>query len=313
MASNNLRIIYQNLADIASSTILTSSTASSATTTANLKTDIKSLVYRSASSGVATIHTNFVVTLPTAMSIGGIGSGIGVILTNTNLSASATIKVTAYDGTAATPGTGTAPIATAGTTLRFTSGPTLCNPYQSTGINDWKDKYLGTLTTASMDFVNRKVYSRLWIPQTIPVNCTSFLIEITDTASVNQFIQCSRIIIGEYWSPTYNTNYGLGAGVKDLSNSIRTEAGDLISSNDPLINTLTFDIGWLTNSDRAILNKVLKLCGNQKPVFVSLFPDNTIDWEKEQIYQLYGKFNQLSDIVHFIVDMYNSKVSLEEV
>ena len=54
MASNNLRIIYQNILDLSGTTITASSTASASTPVTNLKLDSKSQVWRSANTTIAT-------------------------------------------------------------------------------------------------------------------------------------------------------------------------------------------------------------------------------------------------------------------
>lgn len=309
MAQNNLRIIYQNIADV--STITTSSVAGGGTPVSNLTKDPKSLVFRTTSSGTTAIKLNIVMTF-TSKTLGGPSSGIGLILMNTNLSSAATIRVRGFTGTAPTPGTGTNPTATTAGVLVFDSTTVLANPYQGTGFSNWNTDDYYTVTSATNTYTERKMYSRVWFPMITPVACTSILVEIIDT-NINQYIEASRVIFGNYWSPKYNTSYGMSAGTKDLSSSNRTEAGDLITSNAPKYNTLTFDLKWLTATDRAILNKIVRLLGTQKPMFISLFPDNSSDWEKEQLYQLYGKIVQLAGIDHSIFEMYSSQLELEEV
>lgn len=309
MAQNNLRLIYQNISDI--STITTSSVAGSGTPVSNLTKDPKSLVFRSASSGTTSIKLNIVMTFSSRM-LGGPSSGIGLILTNTNLSAAATIRIRGYTGSAPTTGTGTNPTATTPGTEVFDSTVKLANPYQSIGFSNWNSDDFYTVTSGTTTYTDRKVYSRVWLPIGTPVACTSVLIEIVDT-NINQYIEASRIIFGNYWSPKYNTSYGMSSGTKDLSASNRTEAGDLITASAPKYNTLSFDLKWLTGADRAILNKIVRLLGIQKPMLVSLFPDNSDDWEKEHMYQLYGKIVQLAGIDHSIFEMYSSQLELEEV
>lgn len=309
MAQNNLRIIYQNIADVA--TLSASSVAGAGTPVSNLTKDTKSLVYRSSASGTTSIGVNIVATF-TSMILGGPSSGIGIILPFTNLTDQATIRVRGFTGTAPTPGTGTAPTATTAGTLQFDSGTVLAAPYQNLGINNWDSDDYYIVTSASTIFRDRKVYGRVWVPLVTPVTCTSLLIEITDV-NINQFVEISRLVIGKYWSPKYNTNYGLSAGIKDTSTSSRSEAGDLMSSIGPKYGTLSFDLKWLTASDRANLNKIVRLVGTQKPLFVSLFPDNSSDWEKEQMYQIYGKLADTSIIDHSIFEMYGSQLELEEI
>lgn len=309
MAQNNLRVIYQNLTDI--STLTASSVLGSGTSVANLQKDIKSYVYRSAVSGTTAIGANFKLVFP-EQQIGGTNKGIGIVLAFTNLSATATIRVRGFTGTEPTIGSGTTPTVTTPGTLRFDSGVQIAAPYQTSGFSDWNNDSFYTTTSTTTRYTERKVYARVWIPILTPVPCTSILIEIDDT-SVNQYIEVSRLIVGKYWSPKYNTSYGLSALLKDTSTSVRSEAGDLISQLGQKYSGLSFDLRWLTKEDRAEFNKIIRLLGSQKPLFVSLFPDNADDWEKEQLYQIYGKIVQLPGIDNSLLDMYSSQLDIEEI
>lgn len=309
MAQNNLRIIYQNLTDI--STLTASSVAGSGTAVTNLQKDTKSLVYRSQGSGTTSIGANFKLVFP-EQQIGGPDSGLGVILAFTNLTSSATIRVRGFTGAEPTIGTGTSPTVGTPGTEQFDSEVQIAAPYQSIGYSNWNADSFYTTTSSTTRYTERKVYARVWIPIPVAVPCTSILIEVDDV-NVNQFIEASRLIVGNYWSPKYNTNYGLSTGTKDLSTNTRSEAGDLVSSVGHKFSTLSFDLKWLTKEDRAIINKLVKLMGTQKALFVSLFPDNSDDWEKEQLYQIYGKLSQLPGIDHSIFEMYGSQLELEEV
>ncbi len=305
MAANNLRVIYQNLTDIPTTTILASSNASAATATANIKLDTKSLVWRSALSSTTSIKANLVLTFP-------LNTVRGVILAFTNLSAAATLRVRGYTGNAPTLGgtVDTPTYATTGT-LTFDSGTTLANPYQSTGFSNWNADPFFPVNSTTTTYKDRKVYSRVWIPT--GTNATSVLIEIVDPNNTNQYVEVSRLIIGNYWTPTYNTSYGLSSTMTDMSSSVRSEAGDLITSAGALYNTVKLDLKYLSTSDRANLNKIINLCGTQKPLFISVFPDNSADWEQEQLFQLYGKQASMFGITHPIYQMYSSQLEIEEI
>jgi hypothetical protein len=309
MAQNNLRVIYQNLTDV--STLTASSVAGAGTPVTNLQKDTKSLVYRSQVSGTQAIGVNFKLVFP-EQQIGGPDSGIGIVLAFTNLTNTATIRVRGFTGTEPTIGTGTSPTVGVPGTLQFDSGVQTAAPYQATGFSNWNADSFYTTLASTTRYTERKVYARVWIPITTPVPCTSILIEVDDV-NINQFIECSRLIVGKYWSPKYNTSYGMTAGTKDLSSSTRSEAGDLVSSVGYKFSTLSFDLKWLTKDDRAIVNKIVRTLGTQKAMFVSLFPNNSDDWEKEQLYQIYGKISQLPGIDHSIFEMYSSQLDLEEV
>ncbi len=299
MAANNLRIIYQNAAD--SATITGSSTASSATTTANLKKEAKSLVWRSATSSTTTVKANLVLSGFTSI-IGG------VILPFCNLTSEATIRVRGYTGNIPTMG-GTVDTPTVGTTgsLVFDSGIVAACPYQQLGLWNWGSVPLGVNSYS----YGGGTYGRVWISGQL--SCTSLLIEIVDTNNANKYIELSKVVMGAYWSPKYNTSYGLSTSLKDLSSHERSEAGDLVTNRGSVYNSMTFDLEWLTVTDRLEFMRILKGNGLPKPILISLFPDNTTDWTKEQAHQIYGKLSQMPGITHSIYDMYSSQIEIEEV
>lgn len=294
--ANNLRIIYKNLADSAALSV--SSTATASTVVGNLKGGIKSLFWRTASSSTTAVTGYIIATFPSSKIN-------GVILAFTNLSYLANMRIYGYTGTPPThTGTVDSPtISTSGATLVFDSGDVLCNPYQNIGYSDW----------GTEPYAERKLYSRVWLSNTdADINCTSLVIKITDN-NINQFIEASKLIIGKQWSPTYNTSFGLSLDTKDMSTTERSEAGDLLITRGKTYNSLSFDLKWLNVSDRIELNKLIKTVGIQKPLFVSIFPNNIDDWEKEQLYQIYGYQSQLYSLVHPIFSMYSSQITIEEI
>lgn len=296
MAANNLRIIYQNIADTA--TITASSTAG-VTSTANLKKDTKSLIWRSQTSSTTSVKANLVATFSSSV-IGG------VILPFCNLSSIATIRVRGYTGTAPTlGGTVDVPTITATGTLVFDTGDVAASPYQPLGLWNWGTMPLGVNAYS----YGGGTYARVWFPQ---IACTSVVIEIIDT-NTDQYIEVSRLIIGSYWSPKYNTEYGLSTTIKDMSTHERSESGDLITNRGTRFNSINFDLNWLPPEDRLEMTRILKGNGISRPIFISLFPENSEDYAKEQSHQIYGKLPDIPTITHPIYGMYSSSISIEEV
>ena len=311
MAANNLRVIYQNIIDLTTTNIVASSTASASTPTSNMTLDSKSQIWRSGSvttaadaiSGVYSAKANLVVTLASS-NIGG------VILPFCSLSSAATIRVRGYTGTPPGLGGTTDTIITTTTgTLRFDTGIISACPYQVLGLWNWGSVPLG-VNGYSYGGGN---YGRVWVPLSNQAACTSLLIEIIDTNSLNPYIELSRLVVGSYWSPKFNTSYGLSSNTTDLSVHSRSESGDLITNRGVRYRGMKFDLTWLTPSDRLEFNRILRGNGLPRPLLISLFPDNSTDYDKEQAHQIYGKLSQLSDVVHPIVDMYSTSIDIEEV
>jgi hypothetical protein len=306
MAQNNLRIVYDNHIDDSTNTATVSSTASASTTAINLASDLKGLVWRSAQTATTVsntkAHIKVVFTTPSTMSC--------IALAYTNLKVGATVQVTGYTGTAPVfSGTTDAPsFTTTGSTLVFDSGIVDVNKPAGLGQFDW-----GISALAPTGNEIRRGYSVVWLPIESRFPCTSVMIEITNSDNIDRYIEVSRLIMGDYWSPDYNTSFGLTAGFKDISTTERSEAGDLITSNGPQFTTLSFDLQYMTPKDKNEFNRLIKANGIKKPLFVSLFPENTDDYVKEQIHQVYGKQVQLFGITHPIFEMYSSQVEIEEI
>jgi hypothetical protein len=321
MSSNNLRIIYNNILDLPN-TILASSTASAATPVSNLKLDSKSQVWRSQSTGVLntaatgsiktyTVRANLVVNLTPTVVGQPVEPAIigGVVLPFCNLSSVATIRVRGYTGVDAAPGaSGTnTPVGVAGGTEKFDTGKISACPYQTFGLWNWGSIPLGVNSYS----YGGGTYARAWAP--VQVACNSILIEIEDLENLNPYIEVSRIVAGSYWSPKYNTSFGLSTGSQDLSQHERSESGDLITNRGIRYRNMKFDLTWLPPADRLEFNRILRGNGLPRPLFISLFPDNSADYEKEQAHQIYGKLSQLSDITHPIFEMYSTSIDIEEI
>lgn len=270
MARNNLRIVYQNLAD--TSTITATSTASG-TTTANLKLDAKSLLWRSTGTTVT-----LTVTLPTSSIVSC------VILPFCNLTKTATISIVASG---------------------MPSNSTLACPYTNPG--DWASTLIPSGT--SKYSYGGGTYARVYFT---PVTVSSLQIIITDSANSSGYVEASRLIVGNYWSPTFNTSFGLSVIPKDMTTNERSEAGDLVSNRGITYNTMSFDLKYLNSADRVQLLSILKGNGKSKAIFISLFPEDD-DEEKEGAHQIYGKLVELSGIQHTMFGIYSSTVDIEEV
>lgn len=345
MAVNNLRVIYQNLADLSTTTITASTTANSGVAvftstitngylnvstvtsgtivagmyisggtiptgtyivsgagtvwlisqymsqastsitgtittvpTLNLKKDTKSLIWRSTGTSV-TLTVNF----------GSSKVVRGVVLPFTNLTATATMSVGVLGGSG------------------YATGGVLPCPYAQ--IDSWDSSYLPQ--GANSYAYGSGTYARVWLPTA--QTCTGVTIGITDTNNSAGYIEASRLIVGDYWSPVHNTSFGLTSAPKSLSTSMRTESGDLITNRGIQYNSMSFDLTWLTPADRAVFTKILKANGINKPLLISLFPDATEDFDKEQTYQIYGKLTQVPGLTHPMYSMYSTTVEIEEI
>jgi hypothetical protein len=306
----NLRIIYQNQVDLSTTTITSSSNQTASTTVSNLRTDTKSLVWRTVpttSSGTQ-VYGNLIVDLGSTKTVGG------VVLAFTNLNSNtATIRVRGY---------ATAPIHAGdlvntpdvlGTSI-YDTGNVQCCPWNSLSLPSW-----GTNPVNSSNYsYGGGTYARVWFPSSSAIGVRYLSIQIIDnyaTSGVGRFIEVSRLIIGSYWSPKYNTSFGMTSGIKDLSEHIRTESGDLLTVRGPRYQSLSFDMNWLDTSDRIDMTKILLGNGMSRPVLVSLFPDETTTsgFERERSHQIYGKIVEVPGISYIHPDIYSVALEIEEV
>ena len=399
MASNNLRVVYNNLVDT-TNIVTTLSASSAALPVTNLKSDTKSLVWRTATAAaaaaftignntggfslVATIDGKYSITVTSTtgtailcassietlllnqhalylgksvvftgtatgtnivvgtvyyiVSISGAGMNIStspnasnfrvnlmatfsvptivgaIIMPFTNLTKTATITVRGYTGTSPlvfpTIGSGvTAPgIGLSGCTQVFSVVGSLCAPYSLSGDWSWGSSGKGVNSFS----YSGGTYARVYIPLASQIACTSIVIEISDQYNTDKYIEVSRLIIGSYWTPIYNTQYGLTSTINDLTTNERTESGNLFTNRSAKFRTLNFDVGYLTASDRNNLFSIFRGSGTSRPLFVSLFPEDT-DLEKERDFQIYGKLSGINPITHNTLDLYSSSLEIQEV
>lgn len=132
------------------------------------------------------------------------------------------------------------------------------------------------------------------------------------TVTFNSAVRVSRFLIGNYWSPTYNTSFGVQVGYEDLTTVERLHSGDLYSTPGPRHKTLSLDLQYVTDAEKFKLFDIVKLLGKSKPLFVSVFPEDS-DLEREQMYSIYGKFTNLPNITYAMFTRYTTSLQLEEI
>jgi hypothetical protein len=277
MAQNNLRIVYDNVVDSAT---LTTSTAASGLPVTNLQREQKGLVWRSTGT-TATVTATW--SSPQTLR--------AVVLPFCNLTSAATIRVQAYTNTGDT------------TAVRDT-GPQPAGAYTPGDI--WGGASDSSVNSYSL---GGGTYARIWFAQTV---ASKIEVTIADANNPDGYLEAARLVCGDYWAPTYNTNFGLSIGYVDSSTQTRTEAGNLLTSAGTLHRTLDFELQWLTAQDKTRMLSILRGNGLRKPMFVSIFPEDA-DKTKEQEYQIYGKLADLAKLTHPVYSVYTSAVSLQEV
>ena len=274
MASNNLRILYNNLLNN-SNTLVASSTTSGFPIT-NTKKDTKGIVWRS-NSVTATVTITWAT--PQKLSC--------VVMPFNNLTNVATTQVQLYDAESAG-------------ILLLNTGTVVSNfqILDTNGSDTYKYSY-GSTPIAVNYFTSTENVRRL-------------VLTINNVDTPDGYIELSRVLCGEYWSPTYNTEYGLTVNINDTSTHSRSQAGNLVTDIGTINKSINFSLPYLLTDDLFILSKILLSNGMKTPVFISLFPQDT-DTTREAIYQIYGKLSSSSAIAHTNYLLYGSSMSVEEI
>jgi hypothetical protein len=252
----NMRIIYNNAADRAT---LTASSSVGALVPANLKNDLKSAVWRSATAAAGVT--------PSArldLSWGAAEMVAGVALAYCNLTPQALVRVTgSLDNWQ---------------TTKFDSGWIAPCPAPS----QWP---AGTMGANSFAYGASNL-GRAWL--SAPAAVTALRIEITDAGNPGGYIEVSRLVCGGYWEPAKNPDYGASLQPVDASTNSRNDAGDLMSDAGTRSDKLSLSMSRMNQLDRAALLRILRGNGITKPVYISLFPGHA-DALFEQDHQLVGK------------------------
>lgn len=279
MPQNNLRILYDNVVD--SSTLSASSTTSGFPVT-NLQKEQKGLVWRSTST-TATVTATWSNTQSVSC----------VLLPFCNLTSSATIQVKLYTNA----GDSTAVLDT---------GAVNAGAYTPTDL--WGGLSNISLSVNAYNY-GGGTYARSWFALT---SAKKMEIIISDSTNPAGYLEVSRAVCGDYWSPQINAEFGVSLGYLDTSEQKRSESGNLITSNGTIHKTMSFSLSSIVENDRNRFLSILRGNGLRKPVFVSMFPEDA-DIVKEQNYQIYAKMNNLSALTHQFYSLYSGSVSLEEI
>lgn len=251
----NIRILYNNVADAAAT--LTASTTSGSLAASNMQNEKKSSVHRSTGTTVdytLTWSTNQTIAL--------------VALPCTNLSPTAQVRVRVYSDTGLT------------TLLQdVTKTPITFRP----SLLRWST--LNANTFAYGGFTKGIV----WLNSTV-TTARGMIITITDTSNPAGYVDCARLVIGTYWSPTYNIQNGVQHSIEDLTTTKRMQSGDLLADTKPQYEKLELNYSLLSQADKTSLIDIFRNIGTYKNILISPFPLDTIESE----YLMYGKQVPLS-------------------
>ena len=281
---SNLRIIHDNAADRAA---LTASSQVGALGPANLQRDNKSAVLRATSTAQTITGT-----WPAAELVAC------VALIKTNLNSSGRMRVRGY----ATVGAAI-PVLDTGWTMPCPEAPLGLSPFGYLPLG-WNAYKWGGVNTWARGGGSDGV---VWFE---PVSVRQLVIEVLSPDNPHGYVEISRLVAGNYWSPEHNAEYGAQLQLQDASEDYRTGAGDLKTIVRPTSDKLSINLAHLTPTDRARFMRILRENGKGKAMLFSLFPENP-DPLLEQDHMLYGKASNLDAVATPYYETYSAPLQIE--
>lgn len=150
-------------------------------------------------------------------------------------------------------------------------------------------------------------FARAWFPLTA---FKWFAIDLVDTNNLQGYIEAAQLVLGAYWSPTYNASSASATNV-DATTHYRTDAGDLLSHASTIHKRIPIELEYMPAEDRAALARILR-GSRAHPVFFSLYPGHP-DLELERDNTMIGKRMSDSEIAVQAAIRYGTKLELESI
>jgi hypothetical protein len=273
----NMRIVSDNA--LARAASFTASTTVGTLAASNMLLDVKSAVHRATGTSV-TYTATWAATETLAC----------VAIPFCNLSPTATMRVRIYSDTA-------------GTTLVFDSTALPACPASAVVLRGW------TALASSMAYAyGGGVYARAWFAA---IGCRCLVVDISDASNLAGFVEASRMVAGNYWSPSVNADIGAQLLFDDRSAHVRSDAGDLLTDVGPRMRKLTLNLSYLPASDRTTAAGIFRANGMGTPMLVSVFPGDA-DTDLERDYTVYGKLSAMSAFTLAAWPAYVLPIEIEE-
>lgn len=280
----NLRILYDNAADRAT---LTASSQAGTLGPANLQIDRRSAVLRTTSTALSITATWPAVELVAC-----------VALIYTNMNSSARMRVRGY----ATVGAAT-PVLDTGSIMPCAEAPLDASPFGHLPLG-WNAYKWGGVNTWSRGGGADGV---AWFE---PVSVRQLVIDISSIDNPDAYIEISRLVTGNYWSPEHNAEYGASLALQDTSENYRTAAGEPRTVMGATSEKLSVSLSHLVPADRARLMRILRESSTVRPLLFSLFPENP-DPVLEQDHMLYGRVTNLDAVSTPYYETYAAPLQIE--
>lgn len=152
-----------------------------------------------------------------------------------------------------------------------------------------------------------RAFSVLWFAA---VAVRSWRLTLADAGNPAGYLQAKRLLLGNYFEPSVNAQYGLQLGWKEDTSQQRTQASTLRSDAGPQYRRLAGNLSHLDEVERARFMELCRQVGMRREIFVSVFPETGSTQERD--YALLGKFTQMPDGSHGNPASWSNTFTIEE-
>lgn len=135
-------------------------------------------------------------------------------------------------------------------------------------------------------------FSVHWLPQAIAAQ--SFRITFRDELNPASYLQMKRLLVGAYFEPLVNVEYGLELGWAEDSTQTRTLGSTLPTDRRGQWRVMSGNLGGLSSGERAVFFEMTRELGLFREFFISVFPEQGGATERD--YSMLCKFDQLPRI-----------------
>lgn len=187
----------------------------------------------------------------------------------------------------------------------YDSGYVLCCPSPSVKLRGYTPAQ-----AASAYAYGGGTYASMWIPKQ---QAYGIAIDIVDTGNLQGYVEAGRLIVGDYWEPSFGVEQeNTSMTVVDSSAQFRTESGDMFVTVKPKHRKQTLSMPSLDKNDQPFMWDILWGNGITNPLFISLYPENS-DKLKEQKYMLYGRLVSSPVMATPYFSYQNAALDIEEI
>lgn len=272
----NARILHNIISDSAT---LTASTTSGGFIVTHLQNNRKGDIHRSTGTSV-----QYVAVLPIAKTMGI------CLLPICNLTSAATVRVRCYSDAG-------------GTTLINDSGTVAA---VAARVDQARTAPLGVAGFA----YGSGEYAIVWLPEHIS-GVMRVVIDIGDFGNPQGYIECARLVLGDYYEFTYNPQYGATVLPIDKSLQTRSESGNQVIDRGIMTREISFDLSFIPADESKYLLQIFRTNGISFPFFISFFP-NATDKRLEADHAIFGCFTSTSKIKLEMFNGNSTALTIEE-